>query len=91
MGFSYPSQDYSLMVWAKGHFLCFKGNLLLLQNNSSVLLSPTHSFSRSLTHIDGICVVLFAAAGPKGSKVNGCRASSTRKPPVSEANVRRAR
>lgn len=71
--------------WSTKHLVCYKAGPLFPQNNSSVLLSPT---CFSLAHIDCICVVLFGAAGVKGSKVNGCRASSTRQPPVSEANMR---
>lgn len=77
--------QYVNVLCCTNTFLCYKAGSLFAQNNSSVLLSSTYF---SLAHIDSICVVLFVAAGVKGSKVNGCRASSTRQPPVSGANMR---
>lgn len=73
MSFSYPSQCYPLMFWSKGHFLCFKGNFLLLQNNSSVLFSPTHSSSRALSHTLTVfvlsCLLLRGQRAPKSTGV----------------------
>lgn len=67
---------------------------LLFQREPSASSEPQFSALRprafpSPAPADAICVVLFGAAGPKGSEVNGCRASSTGQPPVWGANARR--
>lgn len=77
-------------------FTLHSAPLNVLVNGTSVVSQREPSAEQpllrvlALAHGDGICVVLFSAAGLKGSKVNGCRASSTRQPPVSDANARRA-